>query len=308
MLKRATIDIGSNTILLLAAELDSKKITREVLNCSEVTALGKNLDKTKAFADESMHESFKALKMYKDKLNAIGIKPDEVIVTATEASRVAQNSQFFFQKIKQELGFGVTIISPQGEAHYSALGAALDLKLHEAVVMDIGGASTELIKLQLNPFKVVDFISMPIGSVRGTDWLLENTFEKKINDVFVQFQDKLPIFKTQVLCCVAGTMTSIANIFHGKKVFEEQIVHGTKIKISDFANLIDTYKNLSSDELLENFPFLGKRSKTIIAGSFIGHLVSKKIEAQILEVSTYGLRYGTLIEGKIQNEFIIKQY
>jgi len=113
MLKRATIDIGSNTILLLAAELDSKKIVREVLNCSEVTALGKNLDKTKAFAQESMQESFRALTSYKQKLAEVGIEPQEVIVTATEASRVAQNSQDFFEKIKQEIGFGVTIISPK---------------------------------------------------------------------------------------------------------------------------------------------------------------------------------------------------
>jgi exopolyphosphatase/guanosine-5'-triphosphate,3'-diphosphate pyrophosphatase len=308
MLKRATIDIGSNTILLLAAELDSKQIVREVLNCSEVTALGKNLDKTKSFAQESMLDSFKALILYKEKLATIGIKPDEVIVTATEASRVAQNSQEFFDKIKKEIGFGVTIISPQGEAYYSALGAALDLQVEEAVVMDIGGASTELIKLQLNPFKVIDFISMPIGSVRGTDWLSENTFDQKINEVFTHYKNKLPIFKTQTLCCVAGTMTSVANIYHGRKVFDEQIVHGTKITMTEFSKLIDSYKHLSSETLLENFPFLGKRSKTIVAGSYIGHLVSKVINAEVLEVSTYGLRYGTLMEGKIQNEFIIKQY
>ncbi|MFZ4713109.1 MAG: hypothetical protein ACOYL6_05340 [Bacteriovoracaceae bacterium] len=305
---RASIDIGSNTVLLLVAEVEGLLVKRELLNCSEVTALGKDLDKTHHFAQESMDESYKALLQYKNKLAEINVLPQDVLVTATEASRVAKNSSLFFQKIKQELGFGVTIISAQGEAHYSAMGAAIDLKGDQAVVMDIGGASTELIKVNLKPFQIIDFISMPIGSVRGTDWLKENIFDQKIEEVFERFKDKLPIFQTDTLCCVAGTLTSVANIYHDKKVFDEEAVHGTKLTVEDFSLLIKKYKALKPEELLARYPFLGKRSKTIVAGSYVGELVAKKIAVKTLEISTYGLRYGTLIEGSIHAKFIVKQY
>lgn len=303
-MKRASIDIGSNSILLLAAEVEAGKITRELINLSEVTALGKDLDKNSKFIQSSMDDSFAALKKYKEELVKINISPSEVLITATEASRVAKNSSEFYDKVKNELGFAVSIITANGEAHYSALGAAIDIKEPQAVIMDIGGASTELIKIQTNPFKVIDFISMPMGSVRGTDWIKNNIFEHKIEEIFNNFSPKINTFESNVLCCVAGTMTSFANMYHGKKSFEEEVVHGTKISKEDYKKFLQSFIGKNEEELREQYPFLGKRARTIVAGAQIGLKVAQKIGIQNLEVSTYGLRYGTLISGGISREFI----
>ena len=91
---RASIDIGSNSVLLLAAELDNvgTKILSEILNLSYITSLGRDLDKTKKFHPDSMQSTYEALLDYKIQLEKIHITPQEVLVTATEASRVALNS------------------------------------------------------------------------------------------------------------------------------------------------------------------------------------------------------------------------
>lgn len=305
---RATIDIGSNSILLLAAEVVDGKIVTELLNLSEVTSLGKDLDKNKKFIQESMDDSFMALKKYADELSRFGILPKDVIVTATEASRVATNAPDFYSRVTKDLGFTITIISANGEAHYSAKGAALDLKNEETVIMDIGGASTELIKIQLKPFKLLKFISMPMGSVRGTDWIKQGDFDQKVEAIFASNDQELKEFHCATLCCVAGTMTSIGNMFHGKKIFEEEIVHGTKLSVEKLEALINSFSYASPEELSSKYPFLGKRAKSIVAGSKIGLKVARKIKCKGLEISTYGLRYGTLIEGEIQNEFIVGQF
>ena len=112
-MRRASIDIGSNSVLLLAADLDESgnKILSELLDLSHITSLGKDLDKTKKFHTDSMNATYNALVEYKKELKKINIFPETVLVTATEASRVATNASEFFLKIKEELGFKITIIN-----------------------------------------------------------------------------------------------------------------------------------------------------------------------------------------------------
>jgi exopolyphosphatase/guanosine-5'-triphosphate,3'-diphosphate pyrophosphatase len=127
-MRRASIDIGSNSVLLLAVELDSKgMITKELLNESFITSLGKDLDATKKFHPDSMKATYEALCEYKKMLNKINYLIENVIVTATEASRVSTNSREFFKRIKDEIGFNIQIISSDGEAYYTALGVVSSL-------------------------------------------------------------------------------------------------------------------------------------------------------------------------------------
>ena len=74
-MRRASIDIGSNSILLLAVELDEHgKIKEELLNESFITSLGKDLDITKKFHPDSMQATYDALKVYKELLDKIDFK------------------------------------------------------------------------------------------------------------------------------------------------------------------------------------------------------------------------------------------
>ena len=69
---RASIDIGSNSVLLLAAELNSSgEIQKEVLNESFITSLGRELDVTKKFHPDSMQATYEALAAYKKLLSMI---------------------------------------------------------------------------------------------------------------------------------------------------------------------------------------------------------------------------------------------
>ena len=202
-MKIASIDIGSNSILLLIAEVKEESL--EIIHRDQnVTALGRDLDKNKVFHNQSMQDSFEALSKYAKTILENDLKVEDTIVTATEASRVAGNSQDFFSKIKTEIGFDITTISGAGEAHYSAKGACLDVKdLDEVIIMDIGGASTELVKVQTNPFKVKTFVSLPIGSVRVTNWIEEGVLDESLDTIHSSYIDKIKDFKTNALVCVA---------------------------------------------------------------------------------------------------------
>ncbi len=302
---RASVDIGSNSVLLLACRMnkESGKIEKELLNLSYITSLGKDLDKTKQFHPESMKATYEALKDYKTQLEAIQFNPEDTIVTATEASRVATNAPEFFKKIKDELGFHITKISAQGEAHYTALGvaAAVDTT-SDIVIMDMGGASTELIKVHLHPFSILSTVSMPVGSVRATDWRKEQIFEDKIQKVLgIDFNP----YKTKNLVCVAGSMTSLASMFLGHNTFQDSEIDGLVIKFDSFREFSKDLQKTNVENLLLLFPYLGKRAPMVAAASYVAELIGEKLNIETIQISTRGLRYGVLIQGVIDERFIL---
>ncbi len=304
MEKRASIDIGSNTVLLLAAEvIDSPFSYKELFNETHVTSLGKDLDKTGEFHPQSIEDTFTALKDYKEKVESIGLDPKNVIVTATEASRVAKNSKVLFEKVKSELGFNVTIINAEGEAYYTSLGVIKGHKFepNNAVIMDVGGASTELILINKSPFEVTRTISLPVGSVRGTDWVKEGTFEEKLDELLDN--EELNHFESDYLLCVAGSMVSLGGMIKGLKKYDSNEVNGSAITFDKYLKFFESIQNLNPEQLQEKFPFLGKRAKSILAGAKLGLKMGKRLKIKSFEISTFGLRYGTLFAGTIDSRY-----
>lgn len=303
MAKRASIDIGSNTTLLLIGEVDSESLIHELENESRVTALGKNLDKTKVFAEQSMSDTFDALKEYKALIEKHGVNNDSVYITATEASRVAQNANEFFTKVKSELGLHIQKISGEGEAYYTAFGVVKGAgALPENItIMDIGGASTELIKIKTSPFEILSTVSLPLGSVRCTDWKSEGILDQKFEEIKASFDSSL--YQTDHLLCVAGSMTSLGSMIKGLNEFDASEVNGTKISYQSFIGFLDKLKDASADDLLHRYPFLGKRAASIQGGALLGKFMGDLLNVKTFEISTLGLRYGTIIAGEINERF-----
>lgn len=306
---RASIDIGSNSILLLLANVSEDKI--QILeNCSHVTGLGRDLDKKHEFIPIAMEESLAVLETYADLCKKHHFDPAKAVVTATEASRVAKNAKEFFFEVKEKTGFSVTTISGEAEAYYSTMGILFDEKITDEVItiMDIGGASTELIQVNTKGKKILEAFSMPLGAVRLNNWRLEGNLESSLAQAIGPYQERINQIKSQRLYCVAGTMTSIGNIHLGNKDFIENEVNGLSMKYSELKSLHGKVKDINPDDILKGFPFLGKRSKTIDSGFIVAKTIMELLEVKDIYISTYGLRYGTLLEGEIKDEFIVKRF
>lgn len=305
---RASIDIGSNSILLLIASITSEGHLLEKEKLFEITFLGKDLDKTGLFSEESMQLSYQALSSYINVCKKYNIDPESIIATATEAARVAKNACEFFSKVQKELGLKVYIIGPAAEIYYTTKGILSSTKFDSefVTIMDIGGASTELMKVNTIDFKVVDAISMPVGAVRSSEWLSNNHFVQSLQKVFIDFRSELDNFQTKDLFCVAGTVTSLGNMHLQRKDFVEDDVHGMKLKIEDVDQLFKKYADLAPSKYLEFFPFLGKRSESIRGGLHLTYHLTHRLFVKTMTISTYGLRYGTLLEGKIKEQDIFK--
>lgn len=294
---KSVIDIGSNSCLLIIGEFDSDKMN--ILESrSAVTGLGRDLDKNQKFISEAMEETFDVLKSYKEIIESHGLNAQSTLATATEASRVSLNAKEFYDRVRGELGIDVQIISSDQEAYYSALGASLGYggEEEEIILIDIGGASTEFIKVNLKNFKVLESVSLPIGVVRATDWREQGVLEEKFQEILSNFS--LESYRCQKIIGIAGTATSHAAMFLDMTFYRDSTVHGLHIKLEAYLEFIDMMNRFTPEELLNRYPFIGKRSKVSHAGGYLLTKFCEALNVQHIVVSTYGLRHGVLSEGE----------
>lgn len=300
---RASIDIGSNSCLLLVIEVIGEKI-RTLESHSRITSLGKDLDIHKSFLEESIKATLEALGDYSKIISKYDINPADVIVTATEASRVATNFSELSGPAESEYNLKIQRISGEGEAFYTALGVVMGVedKTTNITIMDIGGASTELINVQLDNFKIIESVSLPIGSVRATNWIKTQTFDIELEKILNNYN--LDSYKVSKLVCVAGTMTTVAALLKNMTSFSENEIQGFSFSTEQLNTLKSKIEHKSAQEILESYPICGKRAFSIYGGSLVASELSKHLNVSEFEISTYGLRYGVAIKGSIDERFI----
>lgn len=323
IIKRAAIDIGSNSILLLVCEIEivsnhKSKIEKILVNESRITSLGKGLLKTQSFSEEAMNDSFNALKEYCKIIEAENVADSEIIVTATEASRVANNAKMFFDKIRDELQLHVTIISGDGEAYYTAQGVLTNEsvlkqfrknKNSAIVIMDVGGSSTELIfapqSADIAKKKYLESISLPIGAVKALDLINMGQFEKFMHELLSSNLYSFEKFENDTVICVAGSMTSVTAMLLNLQIYRDDKVDGQSIMIDELREFYNKISNYDVQTLGNRWQFLGKRVVSIRAGVLVALQVLQKLRTKHILISTRGLRYGTIIEGCIQENYRI---
>ena len=140
----AAIDIGTNSLHMIVCrvrpDLSFEVIDRE----KDMVRLGAGGLDGRRLAEGSMRAAIHTLSKFMRL--AASRETDEVIATATSAVREAENGAEFVEAVRDELGVHVRVISGIEEARLIHLAAAyaVDIRKRSAVVIDIGGGSTEI--------------------------------------------------------------------------------------------------------------------------------------------------------------------
>ncbi|MEM8559686.1 MAG: Ppx/GppA phosphatase family protein [Bacteroidota bacterium] len=171
----ATIDIGTNTCLLLIADVRVADVTPDgqlEVVCTEgrYTRLGQGVDGSKNLHPDAIERVMTTLATYRQQADAHGA--EAIVIGATSASRDAANRQVLVDRARDELGLDYRVISGEEEARLSFLGALSAFpNLDRATVFDIGGGSTELITGHRTDDGIVieHRASLDVGAVRLTE-------------------------------------------------------------------------------------------------------------------------------------------
>ena len=227
--KVASIDIGTNTILLLIAKVEGGRIhpLREI---ETVARLGEGLQKNGILLKEAMDRGIQTLAQYLKWSQEMGIQ--EIFVAGTSALREAKNSEDFLKSAKEKLDLSIEVISGEEEARLSFLAVARDLKENEKtiLVVDVGGGSTELILGKGDQIR--QWMSLPAGSVRFTEQFFRSDpveeedwakVERRIKELLVQLPHPQ---ETITMVAVGGTATTLASVEQGLENFVAEKIHG----------------------------------------------------------------------------------
>jgi exopolyphosphatase/pppGpp-phosphohydrolase len=160
----AAIDIGSNSVHLLVAEISDEE-TRVLLDESVLLGLGAMVDMEGKIPEAGAEAAIAALAEY------IATAQDEgaewITLLATEPLRRASNRTHFCEAVEEATGRPLHVLSHEEEAELTVLGVLDGEPPDEALlVLDIGGGSSEIVLLEPGGDPVVGV--MPVGSARLT--------------------------------------------------------------------------------------------------------------------------------------------
>jgi exopolyphosphatase/guanosine-5'-triphosphate,3'-diphosphate pyrophosphatase len=297
---RSSIDLGTNTCLLLVADWPpgSPEPARVVGDFSTIVRLGQGVDRARKFAPEAMERTLACLKGYAERVRAAGARPEDTRAVATSQARDAGNSGEFFARIKAETGFVFNVISGDDEARLTFLGALLPgMRPESAAVIDIGGGSTELISGGLGQ-------SVDVGSVRFTERYLRS--DPVTDAEFWACQDALdsalaPLQPWRAnlpagteLVGVAGTVTSLAAWHLGLPAFDARKIDACILSRGDVHRMVEELKWRTVAERRALPAMEPGRADVLLAGALILWRAMELLNFAECRVSTRGLRYGVL--------------
>jgi Exopolyphosphatase len=222
------------------------------------------------------------------------------------ALRNASNADDFINKVKEETGIIIEVLSGEEEAQLSYTGACSTAGDKESVkmVIDIGGGSTEFICGKGD--EIISVYSLNIGILKVTNeyffepYLKENDYIRCENNLKKTLQSlNIPGF--DILIGAGGSITNLASVKLGFEKFDAGKINGLILNKKDITDLISLFTSLSLEEREKLNGLQKGRASTITAGAAIALSAMQNLKSDSLIVSTKGLRHGLLIQKRGTN-------
>lgn len=281
----AAIDCGTNSVRLLVAEASGGG-SRELVRDLRLTRLGQGVDATGEFHPDALARTLAACSEFAAVLEDAGV--ERVRFVATSAARDARNRDDFYDGVRARLGVEAEVISGAEEAQLSFDGAlaALPDAASPALVMDIGGGSTELVTGR--PGAPAHGISLDVGSVRVRERFLHGDppSEREIAEASAFVDGLLDAsgidFAAQnTWIGVGGTATALAAIAQGLQVYDRTRVHRSSMTRDTLAALTTRLLTSSVATVLTIPTMAPGRADVICAGALISHRVGLRMRVDL---------------------------
>ncbi len=303
MARYGVIDLGSNTIRLVI--YDVKENAKRVYCCKDFkrTVNAKEMAGLAAFVQDGVFTPAgvdRAVSVLKDHAkHAAYFDCKKVEVFATAVLRNARNCAEAVAAIEARTGLAITLLSERDEAHLGFVGATCATRIDRGTLIDIGGGSTELTRVEGGADH--DDVSIGQGSLssfaRYVRGILPAPFE--MNAIASSFRSHLKAlehperYRTDVLYGVGGSARAAAKIVAQIKGLESR---PRSVAAEDIAGVLAACKDDPNAFGHAALKASAERVHTIIPGCVILDTLCKQLGASRLEICKYGVREGYLIE------------
>ena len=310
----AAIDLGTNNCRLLIARPAGENFI-VVDAFSRVVRLGEGLAQNGQLSQAAMDRALSALNICADKLRRRNVHLARSV--ATEACRRAVNGAEFIERVRQETGIALDIISAREEARLAVLGCHILLEPGNgpAMIFDIGGGSTELVLIENTDTvpRILDWQSVPWGVVSLTETcgsegpdaasraaryvrmreLVSTSFAAFAERATRQREQAFPLATLRLLG-TSGTVTTLASLHLDLPQYDRRAVDGIIVPADSMRSISSRLSALSLEERRE-VPCIGReRADLVVAGCAILEAILDLWPADRLGVADRGIREGIL--------------
>lgn len=292
----ATIDIGTNAVLLLIGEKSADGKITSIHEEAELTRLGQGLGSSNVLHPDGMHRTLEVLKSYATTCKKWGASP--IIAVGTSAFRRARNTQEFVKRVKDETGITIQIISGDEEAALSFDAARAEFG-DNIIVVDIGGGSTEFI------WKTKEGLhtqSLLLGAVtlqenfgRHDPLHTEDAVEMEVAVMTALAElSKAALRETapMKLIGVAGTVTTLAAMALQLKKYDHEQVHGHVLTFADVESIIGELLPLTIEDRKKLPGLEAKRADVVYPGAVILQEAMEHLGKDRVTACHHGIRWG----------------
>jgi exopolyphosphatase / guanosine-5'-triphosphate,3'-diphosphate pyrophosphatase len=275
--RRAVIDIGTNSTRLFLADVDDGVVGDVLERRTVITRLGAGVDADGRLAEDAMERVYAVLDEYRSLIDRHGGAP--AVAVMTSAVRDAANGPEFASDVRRRWGFEPHILTGDEEAGLTFLGATSQRDGGDrtpTLVIDIGGGSTEFV---IGTGHEVTFhVSNQAGVVRQTERHLHSDpptpdqCEALARDVRTIFEEGVPVVYRRSVghaIGVAGTATSMASIAQELEPYDPDRVEGYVVTDAECRRILERLAGLPLAERRRVRGLHPDRAPTIIAGVII---------------------------------------
>jgi exopolyphosphatase/guanosine-5'-triphosphate,3'-diphosphate pyrophosphatase len=308
----AALDLGTNNCRLLVARPAGDGF-RVVDAFSRIIRLGEGVSSSRRLSEAAIGRAVAALTICRNKMKNKGVTRARLI--ATEACRSAENGEDFRTRVAQDVGLELEVIDRETEARLAATGCTtlLDPQADGAVLFDIGGGSSELVRLDRSHKsrggppapQIRGWISLAHGVVtlaerHGGITVSPQTYETMVTEVSALMAPFVKQHGGDVrgihLLGTSGTVTTIAGVHLNLKRYDRNRVDGCWMSEREISAVIERLLAMSYQERVAS-PCIGaERADLVLAGCAILDAIRRAFPCPRLRVADRGLREGMLVQ------------
>lgn len=308
MATRAVIDVGTNSVKLLVAEVHGGAVD-PLFEGSEQTRLGAGFYETHRLQPDAIQKTAEAVRHFVENASRFG--PETLHVVATSAARDALNQDELLESIRRETGLPLQVISGEREADWAFCGVASDPRLgdRKLLVMDIGGGSTEFVlghgghrdaarSFQLGSVRMLEKCrpSDPPTEAERESCLtqLRDFITREIRPFLIDHHS----LGDSILVSTGGTASILARMKWKLTSYDREKIEATVLTASDLAAETKRLWSLPLEERKRLPGLPSSRADVIIMGAAILEATAEALGFSEARVSSRGLRFGALLHAE----------
>jgi exopolyphosphatase/guanosine-5'-triphosphate,3'-diphosphate pyrophosphatase len=297
----AAIDVGSNSIRLVVAEVLPSGGYRVLDEERENTRLAAEMTKTGRLNPQAADATINVLRNFLSIARGYGAA--QIRAIGTSALRDAEDGPTFCDRAASELELPIEVISASEEARLAFLSVAraFDISGREVAVADIGGGSTEIV---LASSGLIDQIyDTRLGAVRVAEQsgVTGRASEKQLAklrefiDRTLKKQVGKPPFVPDMLFGTGGTFTALAAIVMARQGQAGQPMWGFRVNRAEIRHLVADLAQMTIERRRKVTGLNPNRADIIIAGLAVIERVMRHLRVNVVQVHTRGVRDGLLL-------------